>query len=69
MTDLDRAAASECVRLMCLLAESDTPHSKELAVIVASRLLTIVDEGAGEPLTDEDMEPMIHIGRQLDANG
>lgn len=68
MTLHQRYSAGECVRLMELLAEADTPHSKELATIVATRLVAIADdteEPAAMPMSD--IEPWLEIGRQLVA--
>jgi hypothetical protein len=64
-SERDRVAASECVRLMGLLTDSDIPHAKSLATLVGARLATIADEGAGESITLEDIEPWVEIGRQL----
>ena len=64
-SERDRIAASECVRLMGLLTDSDLPEAKSLATLVGARLATISDEGAGESLTLEDIEPWVEVGRQL----
>ena len=64
-SERDRVAASECVRLIGFLVECDIPSAKSLATVVGARLATIADEGAGESLTLEDIEPWVEIGRQL----
>jgi hypothetical protein len=66
----DRIAASECVRLIALLVESGTPHSKELAIIVASRLIVIAgDDGpadcAAAAMSYEDLAPWFGLARRL----
>ena len=66
----DRIAASECVRLIALLVESTTPHSKELAIIVASRLVEISgDNGPAEcaacAMSYEELEPWFELARKL----
>jgi len=69
MTRDSRIAASECVRLMRLmaaLAEAKTPHSKDLALIVGLRLLSIKRDGAADPLSDEQIEPWLDIAEQLE---
>jgi hypothetical protein len=66
MTDAQRSAASECIRLMALLAESTTPGSKDLARIVARRLREIADRNApARALTDTQIAPWLEIARQL----
>lgn len=59
---LDRVAASECVRLIALLLEAETPHAKELGLIVIVRLKAILqDDARGEPLPMEELEPWLHV--------
>jgi hypothetical protein len=64
----DLVAASECVRLMALLVDSASPHAKELAAIIGSRLVVIADDGHGEPLTGDEIAPWVEIGRALAAD-
>ena len=64
-SERDRIAATECVRLMGFLVDCDVPSAKSLATIVGARLATISDEGAGESIALEDIEPWVAIGRQL----
>ncbi len=67
MTPTQRTAASECVRIMALLTEAKTPHAKELALIVGTRLLAIVDNepGSAPAYGDEVLGPWIQIARSL----
>src|SRR5271165_3485743 len=44
-----RIAASECVRLMGVLAQSSIANHQMFATIVAARLLAIIANGAGDP--------------------
>jgi hypothetical protein len=65
MTIHDRIAASECVRLIGLLVEAKTPNAKDLAVLVASRLVAIAEHGAGEPAEDCSLEEWVRLAREL----
>lgn len=65
MTYRERMAATECVRLMALLAGSKTPHAKELAVCVSARLLAISQGNAGKVMTDKRLAEWIDLARQL----
>jgi len=67
MTIQQRIAATECVRLMILLAESTTPHSRELALVVGTRLAAVVDGDVGRALSDDAIAPWVEIGRALEA--
>lgn len=65
MTRQDRTAASECVRLMAVLAEAKTPHAKELATIVAARLLAVVDNHETDPLPEDIIDNWAVVAREL----
>ncbi len=66
LTPRERAAACECISLMMLLAEAKTPHSKELAIVVALRLDAILGENAPLPkFDDETIALWGEIARQL----
>lgn len=61
-----RIAATECINLMALLAESGLPNSIALAALALSRLVAIMDEGAGiQCLTDEEILPWLRTGRLI----
>jgi len=66
MSESDLIAASECVNLMALLADSGSPHSKELALIVGMRLVAIADNGKGdEGPSVEEIAKWIELSREL----
>jgi len=67
MTQPQRAAASECVRLTALLAESASPKSKPLALLVLARLRAVIDGGADvTPLTEGEIAPWLEMARKLE---
>lgn len=65
MTDTDAAAASECIRLMALLLQADTPHAQTLAILVSARLVNIAEHGAGAPLTDAETTQWVNLAKAI----
>ena len=59
----DAAAATECIRLIALLTDAMTPHARELATLVAGRLVAIIDQGAGEPMNEREIDGWISVAR------
>jgi hypothetical protein len=50
---------------MALLVDADTPHAKDLAPVVAGRLLAIAESDTPEVMTDEQLAEWIDLARNL----
>jgi len=61
----DAQAATECTRLIALLSESNLPHGKTLAVVVAKRLLAILEHGAGPAHEQSELDTWAMLARKL----
>ena len=68
MTIETRAAATECIRLIGLLIEAKTPHSKALAVIIANRLVCVVRNGPGDLIDEKELEDWLILARELQGS-
>lgn len=56
MTLTERAAVTECVRLIELLLDAKTPAAKSLGAIILTRIAAISRHGLGEILSEADAE-------------
>jgi len=66
MTRDARIAFSEVVRVMMLLTKAETPHAKELAILISVRLLGIEEAGdISEILPEKEIEDWIQFARSL----
>lgn len=66
MTHYQRIAAGECIRLIGLLTTSPIPQAKALAIIVATRLVAIVDSRDDpETFTVREIEEWIGMARAM----
>ena len=65
LTYKDRVAATECVRLIALLAEATNPHAKGLATVVAKRLRSIVAGECGAIMTAAALAEWIELAEKL----
>ena len=54
LTSEQRAAASECIQLIVILVQSGTPQSKELATLIACRLVNLLYGTAQAALYDDE---------------
>lgn len=68
LTQEQRVAAAECIRLICLLVEStNVENSKVLARIVGLRLCAIVDGVKLETYEDHDIEQWVAVAREISS--
>ena len=66
MTHYQRIAAGECIRLIGLLTTSAIPQAKALAIIVATRLVAIVDSRDDpETFTVREIEEWTGMARAM----
>jgi hypothetical protein len=62
-------AAGECVRVIGILIDSPTPHSRALAAVVGVRLKALLtgDDAAPEPMSPDAVGHWLALAEVLDA--